>query len=62
MYGKNWGKITEHIGTRTRDQTTAYGHRLASKFRKDPTLKGAHLIRKLEMKATKAELWTKEEQ
>ena len=59
-YGKDWKKVTEAVGTKGRDQIRRYGSKLAEKFRKDPTLKGAHLLEVLEAKTVKF-FWTDEE-
>ena len=59
-HGKDWKKVTEAVGTKGRDQIRRYGSKLAEKFRKDPTLKGAHLLEILEAKTVKF-FWTDEE-
>ena len=59
-YGKDWKKVTEAVGTKGRDQIRRYGSKLAEKFRRDPTLKGAHLLEVLEAKTVKF-FWTDEE-
>lgn len=43
-HGKNWTKIMDCVGTKTRQEIIGYGYSLAARIKKDPSLKGAHLL------------------
>ena len=48
LYGKDWGKVTEHIGTRSRALVASHAQSFRRHLAKDPTIEGADLIQILE--------------
>jgi hypothetical protein len=38
-HGRDYGKISKHVGTKTYDQVKAYKQRLLNKLEKDPELR-----------------------
>ena len=48
LYGKNWKKVTEHVGTRTRPLIASHAQQFKNKVRKFPGIEGADLLEVLE--------------
>ena len=59
IYGRDYKKIQQIIGTKTLVQTSGYGYCLVKRFKADSTLKGAHLLDVLGHKLVPK--WTKRE-
>lgn len=49
IYGKNWPKIVEHIGTRDRAQVGSHSQKWRLDVKKNPNLDGAELVQLLEV-------------
>ena len=47
-HGKDFAKITQAVGTIDIARVRSYAHNLIKMFKKDPTMKGAHLLEELE--------------
>ena len=48
LYGKNWKKVTDHVGTRTRPLIASHAQQFRNKARKHPGIEGADLLEMLE--------------
>ena len=49
MYGKDWAKVSEFVGSRDSKQVANQGCYLRQKFREQPKAEGAHLLWRLEV-------------
>ena len=44
MFGKDWEKVSEYVGSRSRRQISNHGYYLRHKFREHPNAEGANLL------------------
>ena len=44
LHGKDWSKITEHVGTRTRALIASHAQQFRKKVEKNPNLEGADIV------------------
>ena len=41
LYGRNWGEITDYVGTRTRQSVYSHAQKFRKRVEKEPLLEGA---------------------
>lgn len=58
MFGRDFTKIAEHLGTRNSVQVKCFAHNLVARLKKDPAQVDSELVRILE---SNVQQWTKEE-
>lgn len=44
LYGKDWDKVTEHVGSRDKYLIISHAYALRDKFEKNPDLPGADIV------------------